>query len=46
MKYYIWDRETGKLLGSCKYQQSAYDFRAIEAKKSGRPHSAFRISYE
>lgn len=46
MKYYIWDRETGKLLGTCEGRDTAYDFRAIEAEKTGKPKSAFRISYE
>ncbi len=46
MRYHIWDRESGKLLATCEYKQSAYDFRAIEAEKTGKPKSAFRISYE
>ncbi len=46
MRYHIWDRENGKLLGVCNYKQTAYDFRAIEAEKTGKPKSAFRISYE
>lgn len=46
MKYHVWDRETGKLLATCKYKQTAYDFRAIHCEKTGKPKSAFRISYE
>jgi hypothetical protein len=46
MKYHVWDRETGKLLASCQYKQSAYDYRAIQVAKTGKPKSAFRISYE
>ncbi len=46
MKYHVWDRKTGKLLATCEYKQSAYDFRAIRAEQTGKPKSAFRISYE
>lgn len=46
MKYYIWDRDTGKLLGTCQDRMTAYDFRAIQVEKTGRPKSDFRISYE
>jgi hypothetical protein len=46
MRYRVWDRETGKLLATCGHKQSAYDYRAILCEKTGKPQSAFRISYE
>ncbi len=46
MAYYVWDRKTGERLAKCLYKQSAYDFRAIECEKTGRPRTDFRISYE
>ena len=46
MRYHIWDKATGRLLASCEYKQSAYDYRSVLAEKLGKPRSAFRISYE
>jgi hypothetical protein len=46
MRYHIWDRESGKLLATCEHKQAAYDYREIHAYKTGKPKTAFRISYE
>jgi hypothetical protein len=44
--YYIWERESGKLLAKCEDQQDAYDLRASLATRAKRPKTDYRISYE
>lgn len=46
MRYYIWERESGRLLAICSTKQAAYDFLAIECTKIGLPKAAFHITYE